>query len=123
MQIVDDGTPTYGSPNITLDDLCTLLQDLLPLVFMLELPMTGLLQTVPDASSPAIQQLQQQYNITISFRQRPRSYTTTIVVRGSVYSAKAVKEGTGRLMEQLTGNVGVSKNGVRADRLRRDVIP
>jgi protein bicaudal C len=81
-----------------------MLQELLPLVFMFELPVTGM---SPDSSSPLVQQLQQQYTISISFRQRPRAYTTTVVVRGTVCNAKSVKEGTLRLMEQLTATSGV----------------
>ena len=81
------------------------IRELLPLVFMFELPVTGM---SPDSSSPLVQQLQQQYTISISFRQRPRAYTTTVVVRGTVCNAKSVKEGTLRLMEQLTATSGVS---------------
>lgn len=74
---------------------------------MFELPVTGGLQPLPDASSPMILQLQQQYSITINFRQRPRAYVTTVTVRGSVCHAKTVKEGTARLMEHLLGNMTV----------------
>ncbi|XP_021365322.1 protein bicaudal C homolog 1-like [Mizuhopecten yessoensis] len=81
------------------------IRELLPLVFMFELPVSGVLQPLPDASSPTIQQLQQQYNVAISFRQRPRVYATTVIVRGSVCNAKSVKEGTASLMEHLTSNV------------------
>ncbi|XP_063443802.1 protein bicaudal C homolog 1-A-like [Mytilus trossulus] len=81
------------------------IRELLPLVFMFELPVTGL---TPDSSSPLVQQLQQQYTISVTFRQRPRAYTTTVVVRGTVCNAKSVKEGTLRLMEQLTATSGVS---------------
>ncbi|XP_033735384.1 protein bicaudal C homolog 1-B-like [Pecten maximus] len=81
------------------------IRELLPLVFMFELPVSGVLQPLPDASSPTIQQLQQQYNVVISFRQRPRVYATTVIVRGSVCNAKSVKEGTASLMEHLTSNV------------------
>ena len=81
-------------------------QELLPLVFMFELSATtGLLQTLPDASSPVIQQLQQVYNVTVTFKQRPRMPITTVIVRGSVINAKSVKEATGKLMESLTGMV------------------
>lgn len=72
---------------------------------MFELPVTGL---TPDSSSPLVQQLQQQYTISVTFRQRPRAYTTTVVVRGTVCNAKSVKEGTLKLMEQLTATSGVS---------------
>ncbi|XP_025087615.1 protein bicaudal C homolog 1-like isoform X1 [Pomacea canaliculata] len=80
------------------------IRDLLPLVLMFELPVTGLLQALPDVTSPCIQQLQQMYNVTITFKQRPRMYVTTVVVRGSVIHAKAVKEAAGRIMEQFTGS-------------------
>ncbi|XP_041364910.1 protein bicaudal C homolog 1-B-like [Gigantopelta aegis] len=80
------------------------IRDLLPLVFMFEIPMTGLLQPIPDSSSPAVLSLQQLYNVTITFKQRPRMYVTTVIVRGSVNNAKAVKEATAKLMEQMTGN-------------------
>ena len=80
-------------------------QELLPLVFMFELPTTGLLQTLPDTSSPVIQQLQQMYNVTITFKQRPRMPVTTVIIRGSVVNTKSVKEATGKLMETFTGAV------------------
>ncbi|KAK3602401.1 hypothetical protein CHS0354_030122 [Potamilus streckersoni] len=79
------------------------IRNLLPLVFMFELPLTG--QPLPDVSSPLIQQLQQQHNITINFRQRPRIYTSTVIVRGSVYNAKGVKEATSQLMDTLIGSI------------------
>lgn len=76
-------------------------------MFMFELPTTGLLQTLPDASSPVIQQLQQMYNVTITFKQRPRVPVTTVIIRGSVINAKSVKEATGKLMETFTGTVSI----------------
>ncbi|KAK6171391.1 hypothetical protein SNE40_019590 [Patella caerulea] len=75
------------------------IRELLPLVFMFELPMT-----IPETTTPAIQQIQNTYNVTISIKQRPRMYVTTVIVRGSVNNTKAVKEATCRLGEQLTGN-------------------
>ncbi|XP_064605068.1 protein bicaudal C homolog 1-B-like isoform X2 [Liolophura sinensis] len=88
------------------------IRELLPLVYMFELPMGAMLQPLPDVSSPAIQQLQQNYNVTVSFRQRPRMYVTTIIVRGSVFNAISVKEATSRLMEQLTGNISCANMAV-----------
>lgn len=72
---------------------------------MFELPGTSSLVPVPDVTSPFIQQLQHTHNVTINFKQRPRTYATTAVVRGSVHGAKGVKQATAHLMEQLTGNV------------------
>ncbi|XP_035670105.1 protein bicaudal C homolog 1-like [Branchiostoma floridae] len=82
------------------------IRELLPLVFMFELPITGALQPVPDVSSPQIQQIQQTYNVTVAFKQRPRMYVTTCVVRGTVNNAPSVKEATARLIDHLTGNMG-----------------
>ena len=81
-------------------------QDLLPLVFMFELP---ILQPIPDvSSSPSIQQIQQTHNVTVTFKQRPNVYVTTVVVRGSVNNAKSVKEATVLLIEHLTATIAVS---------------
>ncbi len=82
-------------------------QELLPLVFMFELPMTGVLQPVPDSSSPVVQQISNTYGVSVSFKQRPRVYVTTVIIRGSVDNAKAVKEATAVLIENLTGNIVV----------------
>ncbi|BFZ17351.1 hypothetical protein BsWGS_20390 [Bradybaena similaris] len=84
------------------------IRELLPLVFMFELPVTPTLVPVPEVTSPFIQQLQQTHNVTINFKQRPRSYATTAIVRGSVHGAKGVKQATACLMEQLTGNVSLT---------------
>ena len=73
--------------------------------------MTGLLQPLPDSSSPLVQQIQNTFNVSVTFKQRPRVYVVTVIVRGSVNNAKAVKEATVLLIEQLTGtlaNIGVS---------------
>ncbi|XP_076459489.1 protein bicaudal C homolog 1-B-like isoform X2 [Babylonia areolata] len=80
------------------------IRELLPLVFMFELPTTpAVLQAAQDSSSVVVQQLQQVYNVTISFKQRPRMPVTTVLVRGSVINAKSVKEATAKLMETFTG--------------------
>lgn len=71
-----------------------------------------------DQTSPIITRLQQQYNVTIAFKQRPRSPSTIAVVRGTIINIKALKEATVLLMEHLTGNIGVSSHYlVRLQRL------
>jgi len=69
--------------------LFVLLQELLPLVLMFELPV--IVQLNPDPSSPAIQHISQTYNISVAFKQRSRLYGATGVVRGSQNNAAAVK--------------------------------
>ncbi|KAL8616900.1 Protein bicaudal C 1 [Nucella lapillus] len=87
------------------------IRELLPLVFMFELPTTpAVLQVAQDSSSLVVQQLQQLYNVTVSFKQRPRVPVTTVAVRGSVINAKSVKEATGKLMETFTGMANLVVN-------------
>ncbi|XP_053384044.1 protein bicaudal C homolog 1-B-like [Mercenaria mercenaria] len=81
------------------------IRELLPLVFMFELPVTTIAIQIPDSQSPAMQQIQQQYNVNISFRQRQRGYGTTVIVRGSVYNEKLVKEATLKMMDLLLGKL------------------
>ncbi|XP_060578940.1 protein bicaudal C homolog 1-B-like [Ruditapes philippinarum] len=81
------------------------IRELLPLVFMFELPVTTIPIQIPDLQSPAMQQLQQQYNVNVSFRQRQRGYGTTVIVRGSVYNEKLVKEATLKMMDLLLGKL------------------
>lgn len=81
------------------------IRELLPLVFIFEMSLSS---PYPDPSSSHLLHLQQVYNVTITFKQKPRTYLTIITVRGSVYNAKMVKEATARLMEHLMNSVGVS---------------
>ena len=77
-------------------------------MFMFDIPVTGVLQPLPDVNSPPIKAIQETYGVSVTFKQRARVYMTTVIVRGTVNKAKAVKEATLRLIEQLTGNIGVS---------------
>ncbi|XP_067932414.1 protein bicaudal C homolog 1-like isoform X2 [Watersipora subatra] len=81
------------------------IRDLLPVTFMFDVPLTGHLQS--DQTSPVVNRLQQQYNVTIGFKQRPRSPATVAVVRGTITNIKALKEATILLMEHLTGSIGL----------------
>ncbi|KAH3863168.1 hypothetical protein DPMN_026147, partial [Dreissena polymorpha] len=81
------------------------IRELLPLVFMFEIPATTIPIQLPDTQSPTMQHLQQQYNVQISFRQRQRGYGTTVIVRGSVYNEKLVKEATLKMMDCILGKL------------------
>lgn len=83
------------------------IREFLPLVFSFEIPVTGLFQPVPDPASPTVQQIQHLYNVTVQFRQRPRVYVTTVIIRGNETDAKQVKEGAQVLMDYLTGTAGI----------------
>ncbi|XP_034148817.1 protein bicaudal C homolog 1 isoform X2 [Esox lucius] len=89
------------------------IRELLPLVLMFDLPV--MLQVTPDPSSAAIQLISQTYNISVSFKQTPRSRPypatgvirggATGVVRGSQNNIAAVKRGTAVLLDHLTGSL------------------
>ncbi|XP_061491045.1 protein bicaudal C homolog 1 isoform X3 [Rhineura floridana] len=81
------------------------IRELLPLVLMFELPIAGILQPIPDPSSPTIQHISQTYNISVSFKQRSRTYGATVIIRGSQNNASSVKEGTAMLLEHLAGSL------------------
>lgn len=68
-----------------------------------------MIQLQSDVNSPIIARIQQQYGVTVAFKQRPRAVTTTVVVRGTVTNSKPLKEATVLLMEHLTGSVGVEQ--------------
>ena len=75
---------------------------------MFEIPVTTIPIQLPDLQSPTIQQLQQQFNVNVSFRQRQRGYGTTVIIRGSVYNEKLMKEATLKMIEFLLGKLVVS---------------
>ena len=72
---------------------------------MFELPLTS------AADGPAVLQVQHAYGVTVAFKQRPRAFVTTVIVRGSVNSCTAVKEATSLLMKHLTSNPAVRAEG------------
>ncbi|XP_072051259.1 LOW QUALITY PROTEIN: protein bicaudal C homolog 1-like [Amphiura filiformis] len=82
------------------------IRELLPLVLFFELPITC--TPMPDMNSPTIQQIVQSYNVSVNMKQRSRGYSTTVTVRGASNNAAGLKEGTLRLMEHLTGSLGVT---------------
>ncbi|XP_014669291.1 PREDICTED: protein bicaudal C homolog 1-B-like [Priapulus caudatus] len=82
------------------------IRQLLPLVFIFELPVTGVLQPALDPSSPTVRHIQQTYDIQVSFKPRVGVYTTLVMVRGSVNNSQNVKDGTAALLEHLTGRNG-----------------
>lgn len=88
--------------------LASIFQELLPISFAFEVPLTSVMSL--DSNSPVIARLQQQYGVTVTFKQRPRNLSTTVLVRGTGLNVKALKEATVLLQEHVTGGVGVSVN-------------
>ncbi|GBP00835.1 Protein bicaudal C, partial [Eumeta japonica] len=55
---------------------------LTPLVFCFELPVGGGSHALPDIASPYVQQIQEQYNVQVMIRTRPKLHATLLVVKG-----------------------------------------
>lgn len=82
------------------------IRGMLPLVFMFELPVSVVLQPLPERGSPFIQDLQNLFDVQVYFKPQPRC-PLTVIVRGSESWASKVKDGTRRLLEHLVGSAGV----------------
>ncbi|MBN3302629.1 BIC1A protein, partial [Amia calva] len=78
-------------------------QELQPLVLSFDLPVGIVPQTLPDLNSPLIQQVAQTFNVTVTFQQQPKIYTTTCTVRGLQGSCASVKKAMSVLVEILVG--------------------
>ncbi|MBN3276201.1 BICC1 protein, partial [Polyodon spathula] len=79
------------------------IRDLQPLVLSFDLPMRMVSQTVPDVNSHVINHISQAFNISVSFRQQPKLYSTTCLVRGLQGNCVSIQKATAVLMELLLG--------------------
>ncbi|MGH0116354.1 UNVERIFIED_CONTAM: hypothetical protein FKN15_035658, partial [Acipenser sinensis] len=79
------------------------IRDLQPLVLSFDLPMRMVSHTVPDVNSPVIHHISQAFNINVSFRQQPKLYSTTCLVRGLQGNCVSIQKATAVLMELLLG--------------------
>ncbi|XP_066572801.1 bicaudal C homolog 2 [Amia ocellicauda] len=79
------------------------IRELQPLVLSFDLPVGIVPQTLPDLNSPLIQQVAQTFNVTVTFQQQPKIYTTTCTVRGLQGSCASVKKAMSVLVEILVG--------------------
>ncbi|XP_058852135.1 protein bicaudal C homolog 1-A-like [Acipenser ruthenus] len=79
------------------------IRDLQPLVLSFDLPMSMVSHTVPDVNSPVIHHISQAFNISVSFRQQPKLYSTTCLVRGLQGNCVSIQKATAVLMELLLG--------------------
>ncbi|XP_065051296.1 protein bicaudal C homolog 1-like [Rhopilema esculentum] len=82
------------------------IRELLPIVLMFEVPQNCL--AVPDSTSTAIQSIAQKYNVSITFKQRPRAYGFIGTVRGLHSDPIAVRDAVLTLLEHLTGTLPVT---------------
>lgn len=87
---------------------CLLIQELMPLVVMFELPITGCFQAFPDVESPFIQNLQSRYSVQVSFRARSRGPRPgVVVIKGSETDVMPLKEAVKILVDYFCGTLAV----------------
>eukprot|EP00794_Sanderia_malayensis_P016909 gene16909-18615_t len=82
------------------------IRELLPIVLMFEIPQNTVV--VPDSTSPAIHNIAQKHNVTITFKQRPRAFGFIGTVRGLHSDPLLVRDAVLRVMEHLTGAMPVT---------------
>ncbi|KAM3959681.1 protein bicaudal C [Aphomia sociella] len=76
---------------------------LTPLVFCFELPIVAPSQPLPDINSPYVQQIQDQYNVQVMLRNRPKLHANLLVVKGVQWEVQATMEATSLLMNYMCG--------------------
>ncbi|XP_023698557.1 bicaudal C homolog 2 isoform X2 [Paramormyrops kingsleyae] len=79
------------------------IRDLQPLVLTFDLPMMLTSQVMPEVSSPVVQHVAQAFGVSISFRQQPRFYSCSCIVRGLQGNSASLKKATCMLMEMFLG--------------------
>ncbi|XP_039756089.1 protein bicaudal C [Pararge aegeria] len=77
---------------------------LTPLVFSFELPIAPS-QAQPDINSPYVQQIQDQYNVQVMLRNRPKLHANLLVVKGVQWEVQATMEATSLLMNYMCGQL------------------
>ncbi|KAI8439165.1 hypothetical protein MSG28_013012 [Choristoneura fumiferana] len=80
---------------------------LTPLVFCFELPIVAPSQPLPDINSPYVQQIQEQYNVQVMLRNRPKLHANLLVVKGVQWEVQGTMEATGLLMNYMCGQLAM----------------
>jgi len=81
-------------------------RELMPLVVMFELPITGCFQSFPDVESPFIQNLQTRFSVQVSFRARSRGPRPgVVVIKGSESDVLLLKEAVKILVDYFCGTL------------------
>ncbi|XP_049703843.2 protein bicaudal C [Helicoverpa armigera] len=78
-------------------------RSLTPLVFCFELPIVPSSQPLPDINSPYVQNIQDQYNVQVMLRNRPKLHANLLVVKGVQWEVQATMEATNLLMNYMCG--------------------
>lgn len=80
-------------------------RNLTPLIFSFEMPIVSCQQNVPDANSPFIAHISQQYNVHVMFRSQPKLHATLVMVKGSEWEVQKVKEATMLLINYICESI------------------
>ncbi|KAF5301419.1 hypothetical protein FQA39_LY02148 [Lamprigera yunnana] len=76
-------------------------RNLTPLIFAFELPILGSFHNVPDGNTPYVIHVQQQYNVQVMFRTRPKLHASLVMVKGVEWEVQQVKQATILLVEYM----------------------
>lgn len=81
-----------------------------PLIFCFDWPNIGTVQNYQDPSSqfPYIASIQENFNVHVMFRTRPKLHSTMVMVKGHEWDVIRVKEATMQLITHMCGNLAVS---------------
>ncbi|XP_050532725.1 protein bicaudal C homolog 1 [Daktulosphaira vitifoliae] len=82
-------------------------RELTPLIFCFDWPNIGTVQNYQDPSSqfPYIGSIQENYNVHVMFRTRPKLHSTMVMVKGHEWDVVRVKEATMQLITHMCGNL------------------
>ncbi|KAK9303802.1 hypothetical protein QLX08_004667 [Tetragonisca angustula] len=80
-------------------------RSLTPLIFSFELPIMSASQIMPDSTSPYVVKIQEQYNVQVMFRTRPKLHATLVVVKGCEWEVSHTKEATMLLIHYMCQNL------------------
>ncbi|KAL5239743.1 hypothetical protein ACI65C_007153 [Semiaphis heraclei] len=82
-------------------------RELTPLIFCFDWPNIGTVQNYQDPSSqfPYIGSIQENFNVHVMFRTRPKLHSTMVMVKGHEWDVVRVKEATIQLITHMCGNL------------------
>jgi len=86
------------------------------LIFCFDWPNIGTVQNYQDPSSqfPYISSIQENFNVHVMFRTRPKLHSTMVMVKGHEWDVVRVKEATMQLITHMCGNLAVSNYILRS---------
>lgn len=64
----------------------------------------------PDNNTPYVIKVQEQYNVQVMFRTRPKLHATLVMVKGVEWEVQQVKQATMLLVEYMCDTLAVSQS-------------